>query len=154
MAGSLFPDFTQLFIPVAIGPFDRARTLEYTLENALDRLADGSNESTNLLKQDYQVHWSPENGMPALIMNSTDAGSGKRVLISPFDIGSNSKDSDLCLLANKYSNQEGRNASLHFRLSTAAFISARFPWVTPAATVNVANNCITKNSEARLVDGG
>src|SRR4029077_10516016 len=32
VAGALFPDFTQLFIPVPIGPFDRARTLEYTLE--------------------------------------------------------------------------------------------------------------------------
>jgi len=42
VAGSLFPDFTQLFIPVPIGPFDRARTLEYTLENALDRIADDS----------------------------------------------------------------------------------------------------------------
>jgi hypothetical protein len=154
VAGSLFPDFTQLFIPVPIGPFDRARTLEYTLENALDRIADDSNVSSNILKEDYQLHWSPENGMPALIMNSTDAGSGKRVLISPFDIGTNSKDSDLCMLANKSSSQESKSTSLHFRLSTAAFISARFPWVTPAATVTLDNNCITKNSEARLVDGG
>jgi predicted chitinase len=87
-------------------------------------------------------------------MNTTDAGSGKRVLISPFDIGSNSKESDLCILSNKPDHQKDTSTSLHFNLSTAAFISARFPWVTPAATVTIKNDCITKNSEARLVDGG
>jgi hypothetical protein len=37
------------------------------------------------------------------------------VLISPFDIGTNSKDSDLCMLANKSSSQESKSTSLHFR---------------------------------------
>src|SRR5262249_39849276 len=38
VARFLFTDFTQLFSPVAIPIFDRARFLEYTLENAGDRL--------------------------------------------------------------------------------------------------------------------
>jgi predicted chitinase len=154
VAGLLFPDFTQLFIPRAIGLFDRARTLEYTLENAVDRLGNNADSHSNLLTDDYQLHWSADNGIPALIMNSTDAGSGKRVLISPFDIGANTKDSDLCTLANMIHDQDTKFSSLHFRLSTAAFISARFPWVTPAATVNVDNQCITDKGTVRLVDGG
>jgi len=39
-------------------------------------------------------------------------------------------------------------------LSTAAFISARFPWVSPAATVKITNPCFGKGETIRLVDGG
>ena len=39
-------------------------------------------------------------------------------------------------------------------LSSAAFISARFPWVSPAATVKVTNPCFGQSDLVRLVDGG
>ena len=163
VAASLFPDFSQTFIPLPIPPFDRARSLEYTLENAADRMRLGpaGSKQTNLLTQDYQSHWRPDNGIPALLINTSDAGSGKRVLISPFDIDTrHPTDVDLCMLANverpEQPEQRIKSTSLQFSLSTAAFISARFPWVTPAATVKVKNDCITKhkNGVARLVDGG
>ncbi len=163
VAGFLFSDFTQLFSPIAVPFFDRARFLEYALENAADR-ALKTNKSTgdqsNLLKADFQSHWAPDNNMPALLLNTTDVGSGKRVVISPFDIDPyHPRDKDLCILANLSRTGTGdaetvKSASLHIPLSTAAFASARFPWVTPASTVTLTNDCITSHPQARLVDGG
>jgi predicted chitinase len=162
-AGFLFTDFTQNFIPFSIPWLDRARFLEYTLENAADRMAQSQKEvagAPNLLKADYQSHWSPSNEIPALLLNATDVGSGKRVVFSPFDFDqSHPTGSDLCILADVTRQGEGAEAkvassSVHIPLSTAAFVSARFPWVTPAATMTVKNDCITENKIAHLVDGG
>jgi predicted chitinase len=82
------------------------------------------------------------------------------VVFSPFDFDqSHPKGSDLCILADLNRQGEGEEAkvesrSLHIPLSAAAFISARFPWVTPTASVKVKNDCITENKTAYLVDGG
>ena len=163
VAGFLFTDFTQLFSPFAVPAFDRARFLEYTLENAGDRMLEshkGTGNQSNLLKADFQSHWTADNNMPALLFNTTDAGSGKRAVISPFDIDPlNPKAKDLCILAtvdrvNTGTDEIVKSHSLRIPLSTAAFTSARFPWVTPAATVSLKNDCITANRQARLVDGG
>lgn len=161
-AGFLFSDFTQLFSPVAFSVLDRARFLEYTLENAADRALKGRKDidQTNILKADFQSHWAPDNNMPALLLNTTDVGSGKRVVISPFDIDpAHPRDKDLCVLANLKregtgAEQKVESSSIHIPLSTAAFASARFPWVTPASTVTLKNDCITAHPMARLVDGG
>jgi hypothetical protein len=163
-AGVLFSDFTQSFSPITFRFFDRARFLEYTLENAGDRMLErqtSSGDGSNLFRADFQSHWTPDNNMPALLLNTTDTGSGKRVVIAPFDINpSHPKDSDLCMLANLARDTDGTtetvtSQSLHIPLSAAAFASARFRWVTPAATITLKNNCITAaNPQARLVDGG
>jgi predicted chitinase len=163
IAATLFPDFTQSFLPFPFPFLDRARALEYALEDGAEKMYAGSSEEKsrlNLLKMDYQRHWSPEKSIPALLMNATDTGSGKRVLLSPFDLDRrNPKDSDICVLANvsydsKNPDSGAPSTSLHFPLSTAAVVSARFPWVTPAATVAKTNPCITSENKARLVDGG
>ena len=162
VAASMFPDFTQIFLPFPVPPFDRARALEYTLENAADQMfaAPGAKASSNFLRMDYQEHWRPDNGLPALLLNATDAGSGKRVLMSPFDFDPrHPKDTDLCMLAELERTGSGpdekvKSSAVHMPLSTAAFVSARFPWVTPAATIAIKNDCMTRNPKARLVDGG
>jgi predicted chitinase len=161
VAASLFPDFTQAFVPIPVPIFDRVRALEFTLENAADRMyGDTQSSKDNLLRMDYQAHWKPDNWLPALLLNSTDTGSGKRVVMSPFDFNAaNVKDSDLCMLANLQrpepdSGQPVQSFALSFPLSTAAFVSARFPWVMPAATLAINNDCITRHPKARLVDGG
>jgi hypothetical protein len=160
-AGFFFSDFTQLFTPISLPFFDRARFLEYALENAGDSMLESGGSApgqTNLLRADFQSHWAADNSMPALLLNTTDVGSGKRVVIAPFDIDpSHPKDTDLCTLAKVQRSADGASVtskSLHIPLSTAAFASARFPWLTPAATVTLANDCITAKPVARLVDGG
>ena len=80
IAASLFPDFAQRFIFVPIKPFDRARALELAFERselALD-------EDSRFLRENVQSVWAPERKVPALLINATDAGSGRRVAIAPF----------------------------------------------------------------------
>jgi predicted chitinase len=48
----------------------------------------------------------------------------------------------------------GRTEPLNPRLSTAAFISARFPWVSPAATIPAKVDTDSEDTKTRLVDGG
>jgi predicted chitinase len=163
VAASMFADFTQIFLPVPVPAFDRARALEYTLENAADQMfavPDAKASASNLLRMNYQEHWKPDHDLPALILNATDAGSGKRVVISPFDFDPrHPKDTDLCMLAELERTGAGpdeqvKSSALRMPLSTAAFVSARFPWITPAATVALKNDCMTRNPKVRLVDGG
>ena len=83
-AGFLFTDFTQLFSLVAF-PFLDHRFLEYTLENAADSALKGVDQ-TNLLKARLNRTGRRTTDVPALLLNMTDVGSGKRVVISPFDM--------------------------------------------------------------------
>jgi predicted chitinase len=164
LAATLFPDFAQSVIPYPLGFLDRARALEYAFETGSDRMylsnasAKRENENlnaaetreTNLARKSFQAHWSPTGTIPALLLNATDSGTGKRVVIAPFDLEkARSVSSDVCVLS-------ASEKSDDFALSTAAFVSARFPWVTPAATTDLFNNCLTAKpvKKLRLVDGG
>jgi predicted chitinase len=165
IAGTLFPDMLQSVIPRAVGSLDRARALEYTLEAAADQMYDrkqtklGKSASQiqtsnparrNLLTHSFQSYWKPDGAIPALLLNATDSGSGKRVVMAPFNLQKAAETfSDVCMLTPTKSSED-------FALSTAAFVSARFPWVTPAATTYSINPCIGDKAvqKIRLVDGG
>jgi hypothetical protein len=178
VAATLFPDFVQRFIPRAIPQLDRALALEASFETAF---AKASKVQEHPFKQSYLSHWTPEGSSPALIINATDAGSGRRFLISPFLLERTRRDA--C-------DDEARrqDALLHFpfwpaplqatkcivepqpgasertpvphteprdlALSTAVGVSARFPWVTPAATIRTTNPATGRKEKVRLVDGG
>ena len=164
IAATLFPDFMQWFVPHPFGILDRARALEYALESAADAIYPAvlGEEAAhpgapvmpqNILKQSYSSHWDLRKEVPALIMNATDTATGKRVIIAPFAVGSDSDwSADFCpLFASEHDKQ--------FFLSTAAFVSARFPWISPAATTEIVNSCMGQSAtkpivKTRLVDGG
>lgn len=164
IAATLFPDFTQRFLPFRVPRFDRARALEYAVETTAAS-AFGVNGKT-LFDQNFGAHWDVKGSLPALVMNTTDVGSGRRVLISPFEIEREKKgeDSIACAIVNLSRAQPspsapaGKGAGVAplqgVRLSTAAVMSARFPWVTPAATVHVQSECLRNQDKVRLVDGG
>jgi predicted chitinase len=169
VAAALFPDFTQTFIPWPVGPFDRARALEYAFETSgravIERRPNGT-RPPSILEENYFTHWNPQHSFPALLFNATDAGTGKRVVISPFKLTDTQRFKDeVCLFANSNEIQKteidntqpatlATLTGLPIPLSAAAFVSARFPWVTPAATVTVTNPCFGKRDSVRLVDGG
>ena len=153
VAATLFGDFTQRFLPVPISAFDRAKALESALEQAVKN---GANES--LLAKEYMSHWSAAKNLPALLLNTTDAASGRRVLFAPFTIGSSAGSAidSLVPFQSLRASAPGPNKSypLNLRLSTAAFVSARFPWVSPAATVPATEIPADSSAKMRLVDGG
>jgi predicted chitinase len=151
VAGTLFGDFTQRFWPWAIGALDRARPLEFSLESA-----GAADKKDSLLAHEYIAHWAKGKEIPALLLNTTDSASGRRVVFSPFTFRTNTATQvDSLVPFQSLIPAAGRTELLNPRLSTAAFVSARFPWVSPAATVPAR---IDPDSETvnkiRLVDGG
>jgi len=135
VAAALFPDFLQRFLPFRVLP-DRARALEFALEEAAD-----SHSSKNRLKESYFSSWRADGSSPALLLNATDVGSGRRIIFSPFvfKTGNSRAGSDSLLHFATLNNPQGHpfsgNLQQDLRLSTAAIVTARFPWITPAATI-------------------
>jgi predicted chitinase len=150
VAGTLFGDFTQRFWPWAIGGLDRARPLEFSLE-----AAGAGDKKDSLLSGEYIAHWGNGKEIPALLLNTTDAASGRRVVFSPFTFRTNTATQvDSLVPFQSLIPTEGRTEALNPRLSTAAFISARFPWVSPAATIPAKVDANSEDTKTRLVDGG
>ncbi|MEQ1578062.1 MAG: hypothetical protein ABL894_10445 [Hyphomicrobium sp.] len=157
IGATLFTDFSQRFLFWPIGVFDRARTLEASFEAASSPTGTAG---TGPLAQPFLDHWDPaRNRGPALLLNATDAASGKRVVISPFVVQSAELQQRTTSLAHFPFWQQTEpeteiESPIDIPLSTAAGISARFPWLTPAATVTVVDAATKKHQSVRLVDGG
>jgi hypothetical protein len=133
-ASLLFTDGAQRLLPFAVPAWDRARTLEISLERAFEAVA-----GTGFLQGSLYGYWAPQGNLPLLWFQTTSVGSGERVTASPV-LFIDEKFNDLKALPDV-------QFSGNLRISTAAFLSARFPLVTPAATLPVA-------PPVRLVDGG
>src|SRR5262245_34484823 len=140
----LFPDLLQQFLPVGVEIFDRARALEHGLEASWQRSITQNDlygprvqsKTANTMAEPFMSLWpqgfDKSQFTPALVLNTTEVDTGRRRLISPFTFEGLS---DLrffpvsCTSAN--ATHEGKIESVP--LSTAAVLSARFPWITPTA---------------------
>jgi hypothetical protein len=135
LAGALFPDFLQFFLPWAIGPFDRVRALEKSFEAAWRK---ASSSKVNTFENSFHSLWDASGATPALILNTTETAAGSRELIAPFTIDLISSPSTVSYIG----------AKIDLPLSTAVALSARFPWVTPAGIVT------SDEVEFQFADGG
>ena len=158
VAATLFPDFGQRFLPFPVSFFDRARALELAFESATAEY-DPENR-TRPFGESFLSHWKPAGSTPALLMNATDSGSGRRVLIAPFELHDRTSANQTIMHFPFYPRTDPNRkpiqlgAVLNIALSTAAGISARFPWLTPAATIDVSDGRFGSHKKLRLVDGG
>ena len=135
VAGLLFTDLAQRFIPVPIRWADRQRFLEKAWEDAFG-------PRPNLFSGAFASLYSGEyrNRLPSLLLNTTVVDSGRRAIISNIDVGSFTDTVDL--LKKKYSTQL-------LKLSAAAGASARFTYVSPAGSLKT-----PEDKKMRVVDGG
>ena len=159
VGATLLTDFTQRFLPYPFGELDRARALEASFEAAASPT---QKAASGPLAESFLAHWQPaaDRG-PALLLNATDAATGKRVIIAPFAVrpsGSAHQPGGVAHFPFWRRTETGREIAepIDIRLSTAAGISARFPWMTPAATVTatVIEGKSRRRESVRLVDGG
>ncbi len=154
----LFPDFLQRFIFFRVPSFDRARALETAFEEAWTTQLKSYKEDFpkvwagggNPLSEPFLSLWDPAGDTPALLINTTEIGSGKARVISPFFFETDQ------LIARPVLEKDGGTGALQdVRLSTAGVLSARFPWVTPAGWLD---GSFRKNGQnwdrIHLVDGG
>jgi len=152
MAALLFPDFVQHFLPFPIPPFDRARALEASIEKTWAQIAP---EDPNLFRDDVFTLWTPEGSTPALVLNTTNVETGINHAVMPFMRMDDARVPlfDVLRAENESEETPGRRDEPHgsgtrhretMALSTAAVLSARFPWVLPAGSYDALS----------FVDGG
>ncbi len=157
LASFLFPDLLQKFLPFPVGPFDRARALERALELSWDRRTAAFQRhrkqdwinNANPLREPFLRHWQADGDSPALFFNTTEVASGRGRIISPFS-----------LQASQFSSLPLESSAKELPLSTAAILSARFPWLTPAGWFRTSGTWSAQTATApvektvTLVDGG
>jgi hypothetical protein len=138
LAAMFFPDLLQRFLPVPFASADRAAALEKAWEYGWDQTISGSTDGGdargNRLAQPFRKLWQTRKGevpLPALFLNGTRVESGKRIITSNLPITS----TYLGEFADAEDAEEklGNNGSSRdIPLSTAAHMSARFTYVSPA----------------------
>jgi hypothetical protein len=136
LAAMFFPDLIQRFLPFRIPPADRGAVLEKAWEYGWERTISGQDktvERPNRLGEPLRKLWQDWRGnvpLPALFLNGTRVESGKRIITSNVAINPGSRidfadaeDAEVKL---------GNDAAHDMPLSTAAHMSARFTYVSPA----------------------
>lgn len=139
-AHGLYAELAQRFIPVPIGIFDRARALEVSVEHAWAGV-----EPTTFPRSFYGLR-ADTGAAPALFLNTTRVETGERMAVASSRVDP-ARFPGLETLA-------GVNDSIDVRLSTAAVLSARFPYVTPEGVVVPDRARAPAGSRWRYVDGG
>lgn len=136
-AALLYPDFAQRFWPWPVASADRGRALELGFETAFQEVTGSSRLADSLIG----INQTTGRSWPALLLNATWVGNGRRLIASNLQLEADNEATGLDQL-----DAIGRD----LRLSTAAHNSARFPGVSPAGMWRDADGSIS----GRLVDGG
>jgi hypothetical protein len=137
LAAFLFPDFLQRFLFFPVPVFDHSIALEKSLESSWDSGTQYFQEHWpkdwidrgNPLRDSFFKGWNPAADTPALFMNTTEVGCGRGRVISPLSINS----ADISNVPTRTVNSENGSdvSGVDVSMSTAAILSARFPWLTP-----------------------
>lgn len=155
------------FVP-SLGPRlalpDRARALEHAAEDAYVA-ALGRTPRYSLDMSFYALRPTPGPGqrsnVPALVFNTTRVETGERIIVSHLTLDDPPPSSDAPPAPRLVPDGPPFNpTALHslvqrdLAISTAAFLSARFPVVTPAGTFKAPDPRFNKETKHRLADGG
>jgi hypothetical protein len=158
LAYFLFPDLVQRFLFFPVAYFDRSTALERSLELGWDthtafyrqHVPAAWAETGNPFREPFSALWDPTSDVPALFLNTTEVETGRGRVIAP-----------LTLDATEFvaSPTVAPDGSTDIALSTAAVLSARFPWLTPPGWFGSSRLAATKQSGGskprivHLVDG-
>ena len=154
LAAMLFPDLVQRFLPIACLP-DRAQALEQSWEKSWAQHVG----SDDLFARPFRG-MLPGKGFdsPLLFLNSTDVATGRRVIVNALCEDRGEFDH---VFHNALNGMDVIGSDL--RVSTAAHMSARFTYVSPAGTIHrrdaredarFASEQPGENPWIRVVDGG
>ena len=136
-AAMLYPDLLQRLLPFPVAHFDRALALEESWERAWRDTVPGSDR----FAEPMDALRAGPGWAPVLFLNATWVEAGKRIIASQAAVdGRDFTDAE---------DAQAFFAPRALRLSTAAHMSARFTYVSPAGT-------LVRDGEAhgRVVDGG
>lgn len=137
----LYPDLVARFSPVAVPHVDRARAMERGWEKRWDDVMRGRGDAWLSMSYETMAEPDPAAATPLLLLNTTTVEGGRRALISPLPVRPREFPDTVDVRA-----AIGRPLSN----STAAHLSARFMYVSPAGTVRTPDGDVA----GHLVDGG
>jgi hypothetical protein len=143
LAYLLFPDLVQRFLPVPFDFADRARAIELAMESAV---ADPQGASSSRFAHRFVELWpegSARYDVPVLLLNATIVETGQRGIVSNLNIGEDAFPDSVDLLDVFLRTQD-------MPLSTAAHLSARFTYISPAGTLRASGGDVWMH----VVDGG
>ena len=142
VAAILYPDLVQRFLPVSVSAFDRATTLEQSWERAWHKHVGGRNR----MSEPFDRLWEGRSQWtPALLLNATWVETGKRIIASNMRVAASRRREDFVDVEDANAFFAPRSISL----STAAHMSARFTYVSPAGSLVKGGR-----TYGRVVDGG
>ncbi|PZR73688.1 MAG: hypothetical protein DLM73_10040 [Chthoniobacterales bacterium] len=142
LASMLYPDLVQRFLPCPILSFDRGRSLEMGWEKAW-RETMGNDRFAGSFVDLWKP--GPREWMPALLLNGTSVEKGNRIITSNLRVTNNFLDAEDAAEKLAGYSLGATEAACHIPLSTAAHMSARFTFVSPAGHFP---------DGSRIVDGG
>jgi hypothetical protein len=143
LAYLLFPDLVQRFVPIPFSFADRARAIELAMESAVaDPLGAGSDRFARRFAELWPAG-KARYDVPALLLNATVVETGQRGIVSNLQIREDVFPDAVDLLDVSLQTQD-------MPLSTAAHLSARFTYVSPAGTIRTARG----EAWRHVVDGG
>jgi hypothetical protein len=135
LAYLLMPDLLQRFWPRPISAFDRARALESSL---------GESWPTSRFRDSFRSLWMKNNSIdfefrvPAIFFNATQVESGKRYIVSNLNLRHDQFLDSYFAFDNSCTEQPSENCAPSIdslSLATAVHLSARFPYLSPAAAI-------------------
>jgi hypothetical protein len=129
LATMLYPDLVQRFLPFPIPYFDRGRALEMGWEKAW-RDTMGNNRFADSFVDLWKT--SSREWMPTLFLNGTSVERGNRIITSNLRVTDSFFDADDTAMKLTSQRLGATGAACHMPLSTAAHMSARFTFVSPA----------------------
>ncbi len=152
----LLPDMAQKLLPVGIRAVDRARYLENALSDEYKKVVRKDSLRESPLDTPFMHIWSGKDKqnrslwyqVPALFMNCTRVEDGQKAILSNLEI----KGEAFQGVNNQNVIDLQERIHKHIPIKTAAFMSARFPIVTPPATVQA--NTTKREDMMTIVDGG
>jgi hypothetical protein len=154
---ALAPDWLLQRLPgVDLGAYDRARGLEYGFETASAETDGLDGRSGNFFRTGMLSTWRPQGVAPALVLNITRSDTGEPYWIAPFrmDVVRSGSEIDGVEVGDIDVRQKVlaiENPTVDVSVATAVTLSARFPFVTPPGTLDVAGHRWLEK-QGRLID--
>jgi hypothetical protein len=144
VGNALFPDLLQRFLPAPLLS-DRAIALEHSFERAW--LLEHPDGDLQLTEPFHDLWRASPHSVPLLFLNSTVVETGQRAINHPLATHSTAADPPF---ADTF--PIGSFIGTAMPLSTAALLSARFTYVSPAGLIDTRRTAAPR--WIRLVDGG
>jgi hypothetical protein len=129
LASMLYPDFVQRFLPFPVPHFDRGRALELGWERGWR-----DTMSNNRFAGSFVDLWKSgeREWMPALFLNGTSVEKGNRIVTTNLRLTNVFLDAEDAAEKLAQDRLPATKAACNIPLSTAADMSARFTYVSPA----------------------